>query len=83
MKLLTTLLLSATFLLASVDINTATAKDFTSLKGIGVKKAEAIITYRDTIKCFKSIDELTKVKGIGKTTLSKNLEDLKLGECKK
>ena len=83
MKILTTLLLSITFLLASVDINTATAKDFTTLKGIGIKKAEAIVTYRDSIKCFKSIDELTKVKGIGKATLAKNIDNLELGTCKK
>ena len=83
MKLLTTLLLSITFLLASVDINTATAKDFTTLKGIGTKKAEAIVKYRESIKCFNSIDELIKVKGIGKATLAKNIDSLELGNCKK
>jgi len=66
MKLLTTLLLSITFLFSSVDINSATAKEFTILKGIGAKKAQTIVKYRESIKCFKSIDELTKVKGIGK-----------------
>jgi len=83
MKLLITLLLSITFLLASVDINTATAKEFTSLKGIGAKKAEAIVTYRESVKCFESIDELVKVKGIGKATLTKNRDNLELGNCKK
>ena len=83
MKILTALLLSITFLLASVDINRATAKDFTTLKGIGIKKAEAVVTYRESVKCFKSIDELTKVKGIGKKTLAKNIDNLELGTCKK
>jgi len=83
MKLLTTLLLSTTFLLASVDINTATADEFSTLKGIGSKKAEVIVKYRDSIKCFKSVDELVNVKGIGKATLSKNKDNLTASKCKK
>jgi competence protein ComEA len=83
MKLLTILLLSITFLFSSVDINNATAKEFTTLKGVGAKKANTIIEYRTSIKCFKSIDELTKVKGIGKSTISKNKDNLILGKCKK
>ena len=83
MKLLTILLLSITFLFSSVDINNATEKEFTALKGIGPKKANTIIKYRESIRCFKSIDELTEVKGIGKATLSKNRDNLTLGKCKK
>jgi competence protein ComEA len=80
---LTTLFLGATCIFASVDINNATAEEFTSIKGIGLKKARSVIEYRDTIKCFKSIDELTNVKGIGKSTLDKNKANLTLGKCKK
>jgi competence protein ComEA len=83
MKLLTILLLSITFLFSSVDINNATAKEFTTLKGIEAKKANTIIKYRESIRCFKSIDELTEVKGIGKATLSKNKDNLILGKCRK
>ena len=83
MKLLTLLLLSITILFSSVDINNATEKEFTTLKGIGAKKANTIIEYRESIRCFKSIDELTEVKGIGKATLSKNRNNLTLGKCKK
>jgi competence protein ComEA len=83
MKLLTILLFSVTLLLSSVDINNATAKELTILKGIGDKKANTIIEYRKTIKCFKSIDELIKVKGIGPSTISKNKDNLSLGKCKK
>ncbi len=82
MKILLSLFLSVAFLFASVDINNASAKEFSSLKGIGMKKAQAIVEYRKSIKCFKSIDELTKVKGIGKSTISKNKANLKLGKCK-
>ena len=82
MKIITVLILSATIMFANVEINSATAKDFETLKGIGVKKADDIIKYRTTIKCFKSIDELTNVKGIGEATLKKNIKDLTLGKCK-
>ena len=81
MKFLTMLLLSITFVFAAVDINNATPKEFTVLKGIGEKKAQTIVEYRNTVKCFKSIDELIKVKGIGEGTLSKNKENLTLGKC--
>ncbi len=83
MKLLITLFSSTMFLLASVDINTATADELSTLKGIGSKKAQTIIKYRNSIKCFNSIDELTKVKGIGKATITKNKDNLKISECKK
>lgn len=83
MKFVTMLLLSITFVVASVDINNATASEFISLKGIGDKKAQSIVEYRKTIKCFKSMDELSEVKGIGESTISKNKKNLVLGKCKK
>lgn len=48
----------------TVDINTADAKTLESLKGIGDKKAKAIIDCRTKNGAFKSIDDLAKVKGI-------------------
>ena len=69
------------FVFASVDINNASVKELTTLKGIGKKKAEAIIEYRKT-HCFKNIEELTKVKGIGKKTVKKNKPNIIVGECK-
>ncbi len=82
MRIILTLLLGATIIFANVEINTASAKDFETLKGIGVKKAQEIIKYRNDVKCFKSIDELTNVKGIGEATLKKNIKELTLGACK-
>ena len=83
MRFLIILLLGVSLAFATVNINSANIKEFTTLKGVGTKKAEAIVSFRNTIKCFKSIDELTKVKGIGKATISKNKENLELGTCKK
>ncbi len=83
MKILSVLLVSVSLMFAVVNINTATQKDFASLKGVGVKKAANIVSYRTKVKCFKTIDELAKVKGIGKKTVEKNRKNLTLGKCKK
>ena len=81
MKFLIMLALSFTLLLASIDINTASAKELTTLKGIGKVKAQAIVDFRTT-HCFKTIKELAKVKGIGIKTIEKNTNELTLSRCK-
>ncbi|MFT7372135.1 MAG: competence protein ComEA [Oleiphilaceae bacterium] len=56
-----------------ININTADAKHIaSSLKGIGLKKAAAIIEYRKTYGPFQNIEELTSVSGIGDATVQKN-----------
>ena len=56
-----------------ININTANAQMLAStLKGIGLKKAEAIIEYRKTYGDFHNIQELADVSGIGQSTLEKN-----------
>lgn len=82
MKVLMILLMSLSFIFASIDINSADTKDLVTLKGIGAKKAEAIIAFRKS-HCFKTVEELVKVKGIGKKTVEKNRANLKAGFCKK
>ncbi len=49
----------------ALDINTASAEEFVKVKGIGAKKAERIISYREEHGKFNSIEELKNVKGIG------------------
>nr|WP_269844797.1 helix-hairpin-helix domain-containing protein [Methyloprofundus sedimenti] len=62
-----------------IDINKASAKEIaTSLNGIGDKKAEEIVDYREKHGDFKSIDELSNVKGIGVKTIEKNRNNIKL-----
>ena len=56
----------------TVNINTATASQIAeALQGIGIKKAEAIVAYRETYGYFTSVDDLVAVRGIGNTILYK------------
>ena len=61
---------------AKANINTATAQELTSLPGIGQAKAEAIVKYREANGPFKSIDDITKVSGIGPKMLEKLREEI-------
>lgn len=63
---------------APIDLNTATAEQLMTLKGIGKKKAQAIITYREKHHGFQRIEELEQVKGIGPKLLSSNLARLSI-----
>lgn len=56
---------------ATVNINKADAKTIQTLKGIGPKKAEAIVDYREKNGKFESLSDLTKVKGISTKFLEK------------
>ena len=49
-----------------VNINTATVEELRTLKGVGEKKAEAIIEYRKKNGSFQTKEDLMKVRGIGK-----------------
>ena len=62
-----------------IDINTAGLSELTSLPGIGKGKAQKIIDYREANGPFKSVDELTKVKGIGANTLDKFRDQVSVG----
>jgi len=81
MKLLVVMALGISLLFGAVDINTASKKELSGLSGIGAKKADAIIAYRDA-HCFESIKELAKVKGIGNKTVEKNMSNLTASACK-
>lgn len=58
-----------------IDLNTATAEQLLSLPGIGEKKADAIIQYRNEHGRFSSTEQLLDVNGIGDATYEK-LKDL-------
>lgn len=64
MKVFILTALSASMLLAAININTANKSELMELPGIGEGKANAIIEYRAKNK-FKTIDEIKNVSGIG------------------
>jgi len=80
MKILLSLAFLVSFMFASVDINKADVKELSTLKGIGTSKAKLIVQYREE-HCFKNIEELKNVKGIGSKTIEKNRDDLSVGKC--
>lgn len=48
-----------------INLNTASTEDLCSLKGIGETRAQAILSYREEIGGFRSIEQLKEVSGIG------------------
>jgi competence protein ComEA len=70
-------LFSAVTLAQTINVNTASASELQSLKGIGPTKASAIIQYREENGPFKSLDDLTRVPGIKDKALEKLLADNK------
>lgn len=62
---------------AKVNINTASADELAKgLKGVGKKKAELIVEYREKYGAFGTVEELADVKGIGKGILQANANKL-------
>ena len=53
------------------DVNKADARTLQQLSGIGEKKAQAIIDYRNKVGKIKDIAELSKIDGLGSTTIEK------------
>ncbi len=77
---LTLLLFLATAAWAKVNINTATVEELQSIKGIGQVKAEAIVKDRKANGKFKSINDLSRVKGIGEKTIKMIKNEITTGK---
>ena len=65
-----------------INVNTAAADALVVLPGIGPKKAEAIVLYREANGPFKTVDDLVQVKGIGPKTLEKLRPLITVGKTK-
>ena len=79
MKLLAAITLIAAagwaFAAGKVNINTADVQTLsTELKGVGEKKAQAIVDYRKEHGPFKALTDLSAVKGIGDKVLEDNAD---------
>lgn len=55
----------------TINLNTASAGELEELPGIGESRARAIVEAREKRGGFKSVDDLSEVKGIGKAQLEK------------
>lgn len=61
-----------------ISLNQAGIEQLQQLNGIGQKKAEAIIEYRQKNGKFKTIEDIQQVKGIGPALFAKNKDKLAL-----
>ena len=51
-----------------INLNTATLEELQKIPGIGEVRARAVLSYRDEIGSFQTVDEIQQVPGIkGKT----------------
>jgi competence protein ComEA len=69
---------SSGLLSKSININIATKNELIDLPGVGESIADKIINYRDEEKGFRKIEDLMKVKGIGKKKFEKIKEYIKV-----
>ena len=56
-----------------VDINTASAEALAeAIHGVGLKRAQAIVLYREQHGAFSSVEQLAQVRGISAKTVERN-----------
>lgn len=60
----------------AVNVNTASAQELEALHGVGPATAEAIVAYREAHGPFRSVEQLTEVRGIGKAKLETLRDDV-------
>ena len=53
-----------------IDINTCTLEDLIKIKGLGEKKANKIIEYRNHFGRFNTINDIMNISGIGESTFN-------------
>jgi competence protein ComEA len=68
----------ASHLGSKINLNSASSAQLQQLSGVGSKKAEAIIEFRNKNGQFKTIEDIQKVKGIGPALFEKNKAKLAL-----
>lgn len=59
----------------AIDINSASPEILIRLKGLGVKKSQAIVNYRKQHGPFKSLQDLAKVRGISSKLVARLIKD--------
>lgn len=62
-----------------VNINTADASKLQELNGIGEARAQAIISHRENIGAFQSVEDIKQVEGIGDGIFDKIKDQISVG----
>lgn len=65
---------------APVDVNTASAQVLAeAIHGVGLKRAQAIVQYREQHGAFSSVDQLAQVRGISVNIVERNRDRISAG----
>ena len=65
---------------APIDVNTASAQVLAeTMHGVGLKRAQAIVQYREQHGDFSSVDQLAQVRGISANIVERNRDRLTAG----
>ncbi len=64
-----------------IEINQATWVEWMQLEAVGEATGRNIVADRDELGPFKSIDDVSRVKGIGDATLNKMRPHLRCSDC--
>ena len=75
-KIVAILAIFTTLFLGAMDLQTASKSELMEIKGIGDKKADAIIEYRKA-NTIKSADDLKNIKGFGDSIIDNVKKDIK------
>ena len=78
-KILVMLALTLSFL-AAINVQKASKDELMCIKGIGDKKASAILKYRKSHE-LKSADDLLEIKGFGKVLVANVKKEIKSVAC--
>jgi competence protein ComEA len=79
-KILFFMVIGVSFLFSAVNLQKATKDELMCIKGIGEKKADAIMKYRKSHK-LKSADDLIEIKGFGEGIIAKVKKGEKTVKC--
>lgn len=63
--------LTLTYDSSKIRLNTATKEELMTIDGVGEKKAEAIIAFRNKVKKIKHFDDLKEIKGFSQKLIDK------------
>ena len=65
---------------APIDVNTASAEALAdAIHGVGLKRAQAIVRYREQHGAFASVDQLAQVRGVSANIVERNRDRLTAG----